>query len=315
MTMGSYLTGIAGGAASALLFAAVTSGGVLGVPLFLLAPLPVAIVSFGWGTVAGLIAALSAAIAIGAFTTTEAGLVHAFVVGLPMAVYAHLIGLARPSGGDGELEWYPLSRVTTALVFLTAVSLVLAGVSIGFDVDTMTAEAIDALNAMAAAAGGSAGSDTETFAKALHFYMRVLPFAFAMLWPVVMSVNLWLGGRVARLSGRWRRPDESIAEAIDLPPIFVILLAVALVLAFVDGPIGLIAGAFAGSSLIGFAALGLATLHIYMRGNPAAGVVLTFTYATTFIISLPLIPLIVAGLLDRPLGLRRKRLERLKRGG
>lgn len=316
MKPSTFLTGIAGGAASALLFAAVTGGGALAMPLFLLGALPIAIASIGWGTLSGVVAAAFAAGFLGFLTTTDAGVLHALAIGLPMAAYGHLVGLARPSGRGEALEWYPLARVMTTMVWLTAASLTAAGLFIGFDVDEIAREGADMLTAMASSgAGGADMPDRDSLMAMMRLYMRILPFALSLFWVAVMAANLWLGSRVVRLSGRLRRPEESIAEAVDLPYAFAAVLVLALLLAAVDGPVGLIAGTVAGSSLMGFAMIGLATLHIYLRGNPAAGMILALTYATTFVISLPLVPLALAGLLDRPLGLRRRRLEEQKRGG
>ncbi len=51
------LIGIGAGAAAALLFASVTSGVWLSIPLFYLAPLPIMIAGLGWSHWAALIAA------------------------------------------------------------------------------------------------------------------------------------------------------------------------------------------------------------------------------------------------------------------
>ena len=51
-------------------------------------------------------------------------------------------------------------------------------------------------------------------------------------------------------------------------------------------------------------------LHVFVRGNPAAPLILGATYGATFILSIPLIPLAIAGILDGPLGLRARRLNK-----
>ena len=68
VTINALLIGIAGGAASALLYATVTTGGSLVMPLFLASPLPIAIVSLGWGSLSGVVAALVAALGLAALT-------------------------------------------------------------------------------------------------------------------------------------------------------------------------------------------------------------------------------------------------------
>src|ERR1039458_333538 len=58
------LIGIGAGAAAALLFASVTSGAWLSIPLFYLAPLPIMLAGLGWSHWAALIAALTGALAL-----------------------------------------------------------------------------------------------------------------------------------------------------------------------------------------------------------------------------------------------------------
>ena len=53
------LVGIAAGAAAALLFASVTSGVWLSIPLFYLAPLPIMIAGLGWSHWSALVAAVA----------------------------------------------------------------------------------------------------------------------------------------------------------------------------------------------------------------------------------------------------------------
>ncbi|HEX3161226.1 MAG TPA: DUF2232 domain-containing protein, partial [Pseudolabrys sp.] len=56
------IIGIGAGVAAALLFASVTSGIWLSVPLFYLAPLPIMIAGLGWSHWAALIASLTGAL-------------------------------------------------------------------------------------------------------------------------------------------------------------------------------------------------------------------------------------------------------------
>lgn len=315
--MNGLLLGIVGGAASALLFAAVTSGGALGTPLFFLSAFPVAIVSIGWGTLAGSGAVLAAAVGLWVFLTWKAALMHILVVAAPMAFYGYLLGLGRPLDTDGKsYEWYPLARVFTAMVIVTAVSIIAAGVFVGFETRAMARDIADMLDAMGEASGdiGAASGTADApvpgdLLPAIMFYMRLMPFVLAMFWLVLSAVNLWLGSRVVRMSGRLRRGDDRIADTLALPRWMIAVFALALPLTLLDSGIGLIAGVVAGAVGMGFALVGFAVLHVHVRGNPAAPLILGATYATTFVLSIPLVPLAIAGILDGPLGLRARRLS------
>ncbi len=305
------LLGIAAGAASALLFAAVTSGGALGTPLFFVSALPIAIVTIGWGTLAGIAAVLAGIVGLWVFVSWKAALLHALVIAGPMAFYGYLVGLGRPLDAEGKsFEWYPLGRVFTAMVLLTAATIVAVGMIIGFDVEAMASEVADMLVSMGQTSGELGTPAREELLPALLIYMRLMPFALAMFWLALTAFNLWLGGRVVRLSGRLKRGEDAIAETLSLPLWMAGVFVGAALLASLDGPLGLIAGVVAGAAGMGFALVGFAVLHVFVRGNPAAPLILGVTYGATFVLSLPLIPLAIAGILDGPLGLRAKRLEK-----
>lgn len=309
--MNGLLLGIAAGAASALLFAAVTSGGALGTPLFFMSALPIAIVTIGWGTLAGLASVLAGLVGLWVFVSWKAALLHALVVAGPMAFYGYLVGLGRPLDADGKsFEWYPLGRVFTAMVLLTVITIVGVGMIIGFDVQATAGDVADMLVAMGQTSGELGAPTREDLMPALLIYMRLMPLALAMFWLVLTAFNLWLGSRVVRLSGRLKRGDDTIAESLSLPLWMAGVFVGAALLAGLDSSLGLVAGVVAGAAGMGFAMVGFAVLHVFVRGNPAAPLILGVTYGATFILSLPLIPLAIAGILDGPLGLRAKRLNK-----
>jgi len=301
------LLGIAAGAASALLFAAVTSGGALGTPLFFMSALPIAIVTIGWGTLAGLAAVIAGLIGLWAFLSWKVALLHALAIAGPMAFYSYLVGLGRPLDAEGRnFEWYPLGRVFTVMVLISAATIVGVGIIIGFNIEATASEFADKLGDMGQASGGPGAPTREDLLP----IVRLIPFGFAMLWLVLTAFNLWLGSRIVRLSGRLKRGDDAIAETLSLPLWMAGLFVVAALLASLDNSLGLVARVVAGSAGMGFAMVGFAVLHVFVRGNPAAPLILGVTYGATFIFSIPLIPLAIAGILDGPLGLRARRLNK-----
>src|ERR1700712_2005126 len=121
------LVGLGAGAAAALLFASVTSGTWMSVPLFYLAPLPIMIAGIGWSHWSALVAAVVASAALGAgfggvfFFAFLAG------AGLPAWWLGYLALLARP--GDGRaatLEWYPPGRLVVWAAVLAALVVIVA---------------------------------------------------------------------------------------------------------------------------------------------------------------------------------------------
>src|SRR6476660_7402362 len=80
------IVGIGAGAAAALLFASVTSGSWLSIPLLYLAPLPIMIAGLGWSHWAAMIAALAGALGLGAVFGTVFLLAFSAGAGFPRLV-------------------------------------------------------------------------------------------------------------------------------------------------------------------------------------------------------------------------------------
>src|SRR3712207_5193797 len=108
--MNFVATGIGAGLVSALLTAVVIKATPLAAVLYLLAPIPVLIVSLGWNHRSGLVAAAVGGLAIAVFLSPLSGVAFALVTGLPAWWLAYLALLGRPNP-DGSMEWYPLGRL------------------------------------------------------------------------------------------------------------------------------------------------------------------------------------------------------------
>lgn len=304
----ALLIGFAGGIAAALLFAAVPTGGAVGLPLFLISPLAIAIAGLGWGTLSGLIAAGSAAALLAVLAAPTVGLLFALLAG-PMAVYAHLVGLARPADERNEaagLEWYPLRRVFLAVTLGSIATAVATVLIIGFDVDAMAAVMTEMLTDMASQTGDAGLPPREQLMEVARVYASIMPATFAVLWLVISSVNLWLGARVVKISGRLRRPWSPVYEDIVLPRWMLAVFGAALVVEFVGGAPALLAGPIAGGAGVAFAMAGLAVIHHRLVGHPARSMILAALYGLTLIVTLPLIPIALIGMADAAVGLRRK---------
>jgi hypothetical protein len=285
------LVGVGAGAAAALLFASVVSGSIAAIFLFYLAPLPILIAAVGWRHVAGLVAAASATGAVSLLSGR-------FFIAVPVIAFGawwlgYLALLARPAvnGGGGALEWYPVGR------------LVLWAAAIG--------------TLVVAAAVPNFGTDQETLQSGLRkTYERILsdqalidvlvvavPPAAAVFSTITNLVNLWLAARVVSISGRLTRPWPELA-ALSLPVSTAGLLAAAIAGSFLPDLLGILSGAFAASLLMAFAIVGLAVLHTITRGMGSRGVVLAGVYATTLILTWPLLAIAMLGLAETLLNIR-----------
>ena len=141
------LIGFGAGAASALLFASVASGSWLSVFLFYVSPLPIMIAALGWSHLAGLIAAISAAVVLAAIFGWVFLVAFLAGTGLPAWWLSYLAMLARPAaaGGQGQLEWYPPGRLLLWAAGFASLVVILGILSLGTDFEGFRAGFREAL--------------------------------------------------------------------------------------------------------------------------------------------------------------------------
>jgi hypothetical protein len=310
------LIGIGAGAAAALLFASVTSGSMLSIILFYLAPLPIMIAGIGWSHWAALVAALTGAIALGLMF----GLVFVFAflatAGLPAWWLGYLAMLARPApagangGSPAAIEWYPPGRLVVWAAVLAALVVIVAIPNFGTDAESFRAALHDALAAILRLMSETPANaplvvpgvnDPE---RLIRFFVIVLPPATAVLATIINCVNLWLAGRVVTFSGLLKRPWPQLS-AMRFPPLTVAVMLIAVGLSFLGGMIGIVAGVLAAALLMAFGLLGFAVLHAVTQGVNGRPFMLGSAYAATLLFQgWLMLPLCLLGLLDVLFNLR-----------
>ena len=304
------IIGIGAGAAAALLFASVTSGSWLSIPLFYLAPLPIMIAGLGWSHWAAMTAALAGALGLGAVFGTVFLLAFAAGAGFPAWWLGYLAMLARPvaaTNGSGQgaasFEWYPPGRLVVWAAALGVLVVIVAIPNFGIDADSFRAGLRDALNAIMRVNSGTparAGSNTE---RLLEILVNAIPPAAAVLATITNLLNLWLAARIVKFSGRLARPWPQLSS-MSFPPLMAAALAVAIVLSFLDGMLGIVGGIVAARLLLAYGVLGFAVLHAITQGMSARPFVLSITYAGVILLGWPMLALCLLGLVDTAIGLR-----------
>ena len=304
------IIGIGAGAAAALLFASVTSGSWLSIPLFYLAPLPIMIAGLGWSHWAAMTAALAGALGLGAVFGTVFLLAFAAGAGFPAWWLGYLAMLARPvaaTNGSGQgaasFEWYPPGRLVVWAAVLGVLVVIVAIPNFGIDADSFRAGLRDALNAIMRVNSGTparAGSNTE---RLLEILVNAIPPAASVLATITNLLNLWLAARIVKFSGRLARPWPQLSS-MSFPPLMAAALAVAIVLSFLDGMLGIVGGIVAASLLLAYGVLGFAVLHAITQGMSARPFVLSITYAGVILLGWPMLALCLLGLVDTAIGLR-----------
>jgi len=306
------LVAVAAALAAALLFASVTSGTLLSIPLFYLAPLPIMIAGLGWGHWVALTAALTGASILGiAF-----GVVFLFAflagAGVPSWWLSYLAMLARPASGNAHqrtLEWYPTGRLVVWAAILAALAVIVAIPNLGTDGESFRAGLHDAIARMLRVQVGTptdtplalpGGGNPERF---INFLVTVIPATAAVLATLTNLVNLWLAGRVVKFSGRLARPWPQIS-AMRFPRLLIIALAIAIGLSFTGGLIAIIAGVVSASLLMAYGVLGFAVLHAITQGMNGRAFLLAGTYLAVLLIGWLVLALCVLGVLDAAIDLR-----------
>ena len=305
------LIGIGAGAAAALLFASVTSGAWLSIPLFYLAPLPIMLAGLGWSHWAALIAALTGALALAVafgpvfFFSFLAG------AGLPAWWLGYLAMLARPlgNGGAAALEWYPPGRLVVWAAVLGGLVVVVAIPNFGFDAESFRAGLRQALthilrvdtevptNAPLTTPGVSNTS------RLVDFLVAAIPPAAAVLATITNVLNLWLAARIVTFSGLLKRPWPPLA-AMTFPRTLAAALAIAVALSFVGSLIGIVAGVVSASLLMAYGVLGFAVLHAITQGMTSRGFVLGGVYAAVMVLGWPVLALCLLGLIETAFNIR-----------
>jgi hypothetical protein len=287
------LVGLGAGAAAALLFASVTSGALVSILLFYLAPLPIMIAALGWSHWCGLVAALTASACLGlAFGAT---FFAAFLVAIAAPAWwlGYLAMLARPAThGSGGFEWYPPGRLVLWAAALGAGVVTVALLQVGSNEETIHNGLKTGLERIFRLQTGAAADEPLRLpgipdpAHLLDLFAAVMPLVAAMAGALILILNLWIAARVVKLSGRLARPWPDI-PAMTFPRWAPALLAAAAILSFAPDLIGVIASLFAASLMVAFTMLGFAVLHALTRGLSGRTAMLGGAYAFVLVLGWP----------------------------
>ena len=285
------LVGLGAGAAAALLFATVVSGSIAAVFLFYLAPLPILIAALGWSHIAGLIAGAVATAVVTALSGTFFIAVPVIAFGAWWLGYSAL--LARPAGNGGAVEWYPAGRLVLWAAVIGTLVVVAAVPNFGTDQQSVQAALRKSYERIL------------RDQSLIDMLVVAIPPAAAVFSTVTNLFNLWLAGRIVKISGRLARPWPDLA-GLTLPASSSGLLAAAIAGSFLPDLLGVLSAAFAASLLMAFATLGFAVLHAITRGMSSRAVVLLAVYAATVILGWPILAMSLLGLAEAAFNIRNR---------
>lgn len=332
------LVGFGAGLTSALMFAALASGSPFSIVLFYLTPLPILLAGIAWNHLAGAVAAVTAAVLLGAFLGLWFVLAFLVGIGLPAYALAYLALLARPvsvsvhprDNGDParqpreqaalgprlrgderseSLEWYPPGRIVIAAALFAATATALTIPAFGFDAESYRSALRSAFERVLRAQTDTPADQpltlpgTTNAAALLDLLVVVMPPAAAALNLVTMVFNVWLAGRIARVSGRLARPWPDLS-AMRFPARAPLLLAAAVAGTFLPGLAGIVAGLFTATLLLAYALLGFAVVHGATRGMAARPFVIAGVWFAVLVLGWPLLLVGMLGLADAMIDIR-----------
>lgn len=302
------IVGIGAGLVAALLFSVVITGSPLAVILYSAAPLPIFIAALGWNHRAGLAAIVAGGLAVAVALTPSAGLAFAIIIALPAWWIAYLALLAR-SDGHGVTEWYPLGHLMVWIAGTAALATLASAMAMTTDYEayrTVIARIIEnLLNEMVRSRLVTLSPDVRLPELALSLASAV-PFGIGASFVTTIAINLWLSAKAVQVSGRLPRPWPFIPST-SLPRPALVLLALSLLVAALDGFVGVAGAALAGALLAAFMFSGLATLHDLSRGKSWRTPLLISVYVALIVMQAIFTPLLaLVGIVDSLLGLRRR---------
>jgi hypothetical protein len=289
------------GAAGALLYLSLIAGSTGAAIFASLAQLPLFVAGLWLGPGAGALAAVSAtAIVLAAARDTAATALFAALYAVPVVLLVRLALLAR-TDGQGGLEWYPPGQLTAWLTGLALAGF--AVILVWFD----GPQALEAMLQRVLAPAVAELVDTSPAGRRLltQSLASVVPGVIAASWMLLVITNGILAqGVLARFRANWR-PSPPIAT-LRLPPWLALTLGAAAVLTLIGGP-----ARFVGSNVlivlsVPFSLGGLAVVHAAAARLARPAMPLAIFYVLAGLLGWPFLLVALLGLLDLPLGLRRR---------
>jgi hypothetical protein len=315
-----FLIGLGAGAASALLFASIISGNVLAILLFYLAALPIMLAAIAWSHMAGLVAVIFGAFSLAAVFNIWIALMYLASVAVPAYVLAFMSMLGRevaPATGTtpAQMEWYPAGRLVLWAALIAFGLVAFAVLQFGTSLETYQSTIRSAFERVLKMQARIADDQplklpgVKNPEQFLNTLVAVMPAAAAVLSMLTNIINLWLAGRVARTSGKLRRPWPDLTT-ISMPLTAALVLAAALVISFMTGMPGFIAAIAVAVLSVAYAIVGFSVLHAITQGFAARTWILAGAWIGVVLFGWPLIFVALFGIADSIFDLRGKAAAR-----
>jgi Predicted membrane protein (DUF2232) len=305
--MNFTVVGIGAGLVSALLIAVVAKATPLAMLLFLLAPIPVLIVTLGWDHRAGLVASATGGIATALALSPYEGIGFAVGTGLPAWWLGFLALLGKPHANG--VEWYPLGRLlawiaATAALTVLATAIVASGDFASFQARMRRLADLFIHAQLRTGRGPATQVDSAVIDAIASRFATLAPMFAAQGFTLILAVYVWVGAKIVAISGRLPRPWPYIPSTV-MPRSALVMLGGAFLLALFGGFAGVFGLALVGATLMAFGLQGLAAVHQMTLGRSGRTAMLTIAYLLLVLTQgLLFIALMLFGIADTLVGLR-----------
>lgn len=270
LTPQTVLVGLGGGLASAVLFYSAARGGVLlKLVLFILTPMPALIAGLGWSWVAALVGAVAGALVMAIAATPAFGLGYFLSLGLPLILIAWLSDLGRSRPDGSGTDWYPAGHILSDMAVYAGLLPSAIALMIGGSFAVLKPDIVPFVRILTERMHQQFGAPPPTEPAIegwANLMIDAMPATIAGYWLLLIAINLYLAGRVARASGHLIREWPDL-HRLQFPLWMPLALAAAFALTLLDGAARLVGSGLAGAILIAYALMGLAVLHCISKGR------------------------------------------------
>ncbi|MDH3230749.1 MAG: YybS family protein [Alphaproteobacteria bacterium] len=293
--------GLASAAAFLIGVMAGLGGSYAGFMLVYLSPAPLFAAALGLGGSASIVAAVAGSVPVALAGGLPAGLGYAVVAAAPTAILGRQAMLSR-SNEEGRIEWYPPGALAGWLCGIGAVTYILLCILLASQPAGLSGTVREMLTQLAAWMEVP-DDDRELFIGLLHPILPGTAVAFLML---VQVANGALAQGLLSAANRAVRPAPDLG-ALELPGWIAIAGAVAALAALVvGGEFEYFARNLVIIAAVPFFLQGLSVVHVLARRTGGGAMLLAVFYVTLVVLGWVAIVLVLLGLVEQIIGLRRR---------
>ncbi|WP_208433866.1 hypothetical protein [Bartonella taylorii] len=244
---------------------------------------PIFIVAFGQGTLASLVALISATAVLFITTNIYVSLSFMLLFFLPAVYASWLLGLARPAQKENALIWYPLSSVIFHLTNFIALIATFIGLYVQSRPSTpLIAKKITANIAQAMQQSQSVKeADILTFSEFLMTHAATLTAIALTIYSLIFLIgNLYFSMITAQHMKWLKRPRDNWSKTLRLPISGIVIFIVVCIASMTEfsATVNLSTRVFSTAYTVIISISGLAYLHDITKGINGRIIILSLVY-------------------------------------